>query len=454
MDGSENDRTRLPDSEEIHLGGFVLAEVFPPSSAYALRRAVEAFPMPRDEKSDLISWLSKGRSSSGVRGRRHLVTVRKGCPEGIDVINVDLYFVQPSFTVLIATFALADQAGDLSGVLRSDWSSDGRVSVLGRFGWARSRLPWSRPPERLVSAPDWQPSRRKRQVFEEQIRERETIGWNWLAGRFPGRFCRVDAALRPSVRVLTTKEAAPFADDYRWLGPPDLRFRSDLWRPTTSPDWFLQISDWPRDRQATATAAVRRAPREASAGQDAGLYSPQQMALQFGSGHSMLVALWATSCLLSLYADELALLRDRAGRRLRHRWPRRQLRSALAFDSYLIGDGLDASTVASDVAAFTEDPDNFATDLRAYPEYLDPFPEAARVANPPRELTAWMREGLQESAKRLEQDTSAATENIKASAELRQAIANTRLQRVVVPIAILTLIAAVITMIITLQASH
>lgn len=227
MDGSENDRTRLPDSEEIHLGAFVLAEVFPPSSAYALRRAIEAFPMPRDEKSDLLSWLSKGRSSSGVRGRRHLVTVRKGCPEGIDVIDVDLYFLQPSFTVLIATFALADHAGDLSGFLRSDWSSDGRVSVLGPFGWARSRLPWSRPPERLVSTPDWQPSRRKRQVFEELIREHETVGWNWLAGRFPGRFCRVDAALRPSVRVLTTKEATPFADDHGWLGPPDLRFRSD-----------------------------------------------------------------------------------------------------------------------------------------------------------------------------------------------------------------------------------
>jgi hypothetical protein len=308
MDGSENNRTRLPDGEEIHLGAFVLAEVFPPSSAYALRRAIDAHPMPHDEKSDLISWLSKGRSSSGVRGRRHLVTVRKGCPKGIDVIDIDLYFLQPSFTVLIATFGLADYAGDLSGVLRSDWSSDGRVSVLGPFGWARSRLPWSRPPERLVSAPDWQPSRRKRQAFEELIRERETIGWNWLAGRFPGRFCRVDAALRPSIRVLTTKEAAPFADDHGWLGPPDLRFRSDLWRPTTSRDWFLQISDWPRDRQATATAAVRRAPREASPGRDAGLYSPQQMALQFGSGHSMLVAMWATSCLLSLYADELALL--------------------------------------------------------------------------------------------------------------------------------------------------
>jgi hypothetical protein len=219
-------------------------------------------------------------------------------------------------------------------------------------------------------------------------------------------------------------------------------------------NWFLQISDWPRDRQTTATAASRRLPKEVNSGQDAGLCSPQQMAVQFGSGHSSAVARWATSCLLSLYADELAAFRDRAGRHPRRRWPRRQLRMALDLDRYLIGDGLDASTVASDVASFAEDPQNFATDLRAYPEYLDPFPEPARAANPPRELMAWIREGLQERAKRLELDTPAVTGNVKASAELRQAIANTRLQRVVVPIALLTLIATVITVIITLQASH
>jgi hypothetical protein len=229
-----------------------------------------------------------------------------------------------------------------------------------------------------------------------------------------------------------------------------LRFRSYLWRPTTSKNWFLQVSDWPRDLQTTATAATRRLLGEANSGQDAGLCSPQQMALQFASGHSSVVARWATSCLLSLYADELAALRDRAGRRPRRWLPRRHVRAALDLDRYLIGDGLDAATVASDVAGFAEDPQNFATDLRAYPEYLEPFPESARAANPPRELMAWIREGLQERGERLERDTSAATGNIRASAELRQAIANTRLQRVVVPITFLTLVAAVVTLIITI----
>ena len=452
MDGPENDRTRLPESEEINLGGLILAEVFPPSFASVLRGAVEGFPIAGEKKAELIAWLSKGRSSSGVSGRMHLATVRHGCPKGVDVVNIDLYFLQPSFTALIATFAIADDAGDLSNVLRSDCSSDGHVSVIGPLGWARSRIPWSRPAENLVALPDWRPSRRKRQEFENLISDHGVSCWGWLAGRFPGRFCREDPALRPSFRVLTTKESDPYVDDHKWLNPPDLRFRNDLWRPTSSRNWFLQVSDWPRDRQTTATAATRRPPREATSGQDADLYSPQQMALQFASAHSSVVARWATSCLLSLYADELAALRDRAGRRPQRWLPRRHVRAALDLDRYLIGDGLDAATVASDVASFAEDPQNFATDLRAYPEYLEPFPESARAANPPRELMVWIREGLQERAERLERDTSAATGNIRASAELRQAIANTRLQRVVVPIALLTLIAAVITLIITLRA--
>jgi hypothetical protein len=192
MDRPENDRTRLPESEEIHLGGLVLAEVFPPSYASSLRDAVEGFPIAREKKAELIAWLSKGRSSSGVSGHMNLANVRHGCPRNVDVVNIDLYFLQPSFTVLIATFAIADDAGDLSKVLRSDYASDGHVSVIGPFGWARSRISWSRPAENLVAVPVWRPSRGKRQAFEDLIRDREVSCWGWLGGRFPGRFCRED----------------------------------------------------------------------------------------------------------------------------------------------------------------------------------------------------------------------------------------------------------------------
>jgi hypothetical protein len=454
MDEIENSRTRLPEGEEIHLGGLVLAEVFPPSYSSALRDAVERFPIAAEKKAELAAWLRQGRSSSGVSGHMNLATVRGDRPEEYDAVNIDLYFLQPSFTVLIATFAIADNAGDLSKVLRADYTSSDYASVTSPLGWARSRIPWSRTTETVMTVPVSQPSVRRRQAFEDLITEREVSCWEWLVDRFPGRFCGEDSALRPSFRVLTTKESSPYVDDHKWLNPPDLRFRSYLWRPTTSKNWFLQVSDWPRNLQTTATAATRRLPREATSSDDANLCSPQQMAMQFASGHSAVIARWATSCLLSLYADELADLRDRAGRRPKRWSPRRHVRDALDLDRYLIGDGLDAATVAPDVASFAKDAQNFATDLRAYPEYLEPFPESARAANPPRELMAWIQEGLLERAEKLEKDTSAATENIRASAELRQAIANTRLQRIVVPLIFFTLVAAVVTLIVTLRTSR
>lgn len=150
MDGPENDRTRLPENEEIHLGGLVLAEVFPPSCASALRHGIEGLPIAREKKAELISRLNKGRSASGAMGRAELAALRRKCPNGIDSVRIDLYFLQPSLTVLIATFAIADDAGDLSDVLRADYESDNRVSVIGSLGWARSRISWSRPAQDLV----------------------------------------------------------------------------------------------------------------------------------------------------------------------------------------------------------------------------------------------------------------------------------------------------------------
>ena len=89
------------------------------------------------------------------------------------------------------------------------------------------------------------------------------------------------------------------------------------------------------------------------------------------------------TCLLSVYADKLAQLRDDAGRRRPGSRPVRQGRD---LDNYLIRDGLDASTVVSDLGAFTKELADFRTGVPEYTEYLDPFPPPARARNPPREL--------------------------------------------------------------------
>jgi hypothetical protein len=51
-DRRENEETRLPDGEEVHLGGLVLTEAFTPSTVTALRKALEDFPAPGDKKEE------------------------------------------------------------------------------------------------------------------------------------------------------------------------------------------------------------------------------------------------------------------------------------------------------------------------------------------------------------------------------------------------------------------
>ncbi len=162
------------------------------------------------------------------------------------------------------------------------------------------------------------------------------------------------------------------------------------------------------------------------------------------------------TCLPSVYADKLAQLRDDAGRRRPGSRPVRQGRD---LDDYLIRDGLDASTVVSDLGAFTKDLADFRTGVPEYTEYLDPFPAAAQARNPPRELVPWLRELLRDLVERLARDTAATTSNVRASAELRQAVANTKLQRVMIcltiaaaAIAVIGVVVAIISLVVALHA--
>jgi hypothetical protein len=102
---------------------------------------------------------------------------------------------------------------------------------------------------------------------------------------------------------------------------------------------------------------------------------------------------------------------------------------------------------------------DFRTGVPEYTEYLDPFPAAARARNPPRELVPCLREKLRDQVEPLARDTAAATGNVRASAELRQAVANTRLQRVTIcltiaaaAIAVVGVIVATISLVVALHA--
>ncbi len=166
-DRRDNSDTHLPASETVHLGGLILAEAFTPSTVSALYKALEDFGAQHRNKDMWIAQLAKGRSAAGGAGGLTLPVVRRpgswvlgvglmqidpALPDGIDSVNLDLFFPTPSLTMIVATFTLTDQAGDLSELLRADYHTiDFRMWVGGRFDQARARIPWARSVHHRVS---------------------------------------------------------------------------------------------------------------------------------------------------------------------------------------------------------------------------------------------------------------------------------------------------------------
>ena len=458
-DERENDETRLPTSEEIHLGGLVLAEAFTPSTVSALYEALEQWPNQRRAKRQ--EWLDDlARSRAGHRGGwQSLGVVRPvgafvmgdgyqdpDLPFGVDAVWVKVSYVTPALAMVVATFTLTEAAGDLSEILRQDYRTrhfDTQVRVYGRLGDLRARIPWARPKRHGTGYSISHAEDQKRRACQALIASHEEACRRWFFKRFRGRFAAAKPDDRPTIRMLFTKEQVPYAERRAWMRPIDLDFALPLWRSTEIEGWWLSEERWPhRKGHHIMTLAARRSDAakepDASDNGDSNWYLTQG----FGSDQDPLAARHALPALLAIYSDRLSRLRDKAGIRRRLRWPVREGRN---LDDYLIRDGLDAATVTSDLDLFTKDLTSFRWGV---PEFIEDLEHLGGKASKrePLDLVPALCTAIREQATRLANDTRTTTENIKASAELRQAIANTRLQRLTLALSMVAAIIAVISL--------
>jgi hypothetical protein len=464
-DDRDNAETRLPVDEAIHLGGIVLVEAFTPSTVSALYRSLERWPA--DHHGRRHEWLDHlARSRSGASGGwQNLGVVRPpgafvmgdghhdpDLPTGIDAVWLQLSYLTPALAMVVATFTLSEASGDLSDLLRDNYETEvvnARVRVHGRLGSLRAHVPWSRPRRYSSSANIWRAEDQKRRAVNDTIEGHQAACSKWFFERFPGRFAATEPRARPVIRMLFTTKHVPYGERHHWLRPVGLDFALPLWRSTDPRGWWLAEDRWPHREHGrhAATLATRREdaaepPTDGETG-DSNWYLTQR----FGDDGAPLASRRAIVALLDLYADRLGSLRDRAGKRSR---PRRPVRDGRVLDEYLIRDGLDAATISSDLQIMTRDLTEFRWGVPEFVEDRHALGEQAR-ATTPLEYVPALCESIRERAARLAADTDTTTANIRASAELRHAIANTRLQRVVVGLAV---VAAVIGLLSILLANH
>ncbi len=460
-DQRDNERSRLPADEKVHLGGLVLVEAFTPATVSALYESLADFPNSRSENKNWISDLTSGRSATGRAGWSSLGVVRRPgafgfenfdpeLSEGIDAIWLYVFYPTPSLTLVVATFTLTEASGDLSQLLRTDYHTsavDVRVHVPGRLGKIRSLIPWTRPATRSLWYTILRADDHKRLACETLITAREKACWKWMTDKFPGGFSAEAMIDRPTTRLIFTEGQVPFKRGPIWLSSLGLGIAPDVWRSTEERGWAIRFSPRPGQDGTSVVAATRRMDAAKSPGGDLSGDTNWYLTQRFADEQSSLVARWAIMRLLSLYTDRLAALRDQASK---PPTATRPVRDARALDRFLMRDGLDASTITSDLEDFTKHLEHFRFGVPEYTEDLEIYPEATRTRRPQNQLLPRMLEGLQAYARQLGRNMTATITNISASAGLRQAIANTIVQRrlliltvVAIAIAILGVIVAV-----------
>lgn len=460
----ENAESRLPSVEKVHLGGIVLAEVFTPSTVAALHNAIRNLPLKRPgEREDILAFLAKGRYASS--GFQPVGMVRRpgdfllegyhdpAVPDGVQGISLSLTYPVPSVTALIATFILAESAGDLSWILRGDYEpseSRPRLHIPGRWGRLRSRIPWVRPRAYTLRGSSMYGVFHQKEAACDALMEKyEVACWNWLTATFSGRLGKEAGPNRPAVRLIFTSATAPFSDEYPWFRPLGLDF--PLYWQSEPVGWGIATPVLPDTPFRMVVAGRRKDIRTGTGtgtrtgtGDDSNWF----LAQVFHDEHQSLITQWAMSCLMSIYIERLAKLRDSAGKRGRMARPVRQ---ALDLDRYLLGDGLDTSTVIADAASFAATRAGSGWD--GY-NYIQRSSRASvSVPDPPRDLNSTYTNFLKSQTDRVTRDAKNVTANIAASAELRQAVANTRLQRFVIVLTIVTVVIAVVGLVVALQAS-
>jgi hypothetical protein len=455
-DKRDNDASRLPPGEQIHLGGIVLAEAFTPSTAFWLRKSLERFPAADRKKEEWLLGLENGRSATGSGGWTSLGMVRRPGAFGFDSFDPDIpdvieaiwpriYYSTPSLTIAVATFTLREEEGDLTGLLSADYSTSflkPTVHVEGWMGRIRRHIWWSRPKGVSLSNFMRRANENRMLACESMITQYEEACIKWFSKRFPGRFAADGKGAVPTVRIFFTKDKPPFTEERPRLTAVDLSEKVNVWRSVDQPGWFLS-SHKSRSSRYSLIAAARRSDAAQSPGGGEIGDSTWWLTQKFARNQPTLISHWAITCLLSTYANRLASLRDRAGRRHRPAMP---VREAKDFDKFLISDGLDASTIISDLNEFTAKEngpvqlgaEEYVEDLsRHHPGLLTKQTEAAK-------LSSAFRVNIQAQSNAVRRDMDAATSNIAASAELRQAIANTRLQRFVILLTVITIIIALL----------
>jgi hypothetical protein len=376
-----------------------------------------------------------------------LADLRDDLPSGVDAIQLGLFALTPSITVLTAAFVLSDEA---AAGYHATLSADYETALLplerdqgrrwAQMGWRIRYGPgWMWRRGHLIENPEFR-RRRAARTYLVDYKERAQA---WMAERFPGVFA---AGLLgtdfPAAAMNVLESAEPFVEEGpEWQRAAGLDY---WWRTWRSEEWPGCVLTMPGGGLGDVPHLMRLAVRRSHT-EDWRLDGPQNwyVALKANDLLGGLLARWALLTASYGQREVLATLRDVTAGKKEHR----VVRELRALRMTASTSALDAELLAQEGAALADDGSRMRYHTVEFSREDERGGELEEV-----ELLDVMAENLRHHAQdvgavnRLILDTTALVANLTA------AISNVRLQRLVVGVSVVSVTLAAIAVVVAVTA--
>ncbi|WP_143116044.1 hypothetical protein [Lentzea xinjiangensis] len=460
IDAEMNNRFMPPPDESLHLASFTLIEAYTPTTVYRLSESLNKLqnrlggaPTPA------IEHLERSRNLGLAGGWVNIDLIRRPgkwvhpsgyidptLPEGISAATTTIVTATPSLTILVCTFILEEEEGNLTKpLLETHQTEYGKVNVFveGALGSLRSKIPWARP-RRFSTTRNtkmvWQLKKEETDAIFERY---EAPCSEWFESRFPGRFSEELLESRPKARLIVTRKEKPISTGgLTWTTAAGINSHWDLWASTSPEGWTANVDRFRNQNSVLTFSGVRAVLGELTSGPDDERESKWTISQGFHEEFAQLISIWGVSQLLDVYMRHLSHLRDTVAARKQRFRPVAQARK---LDNYIMRDGIDLSMIAEEVKTHSD-----ALSVHRYTSTRFIRADDSRGPNHPpspgaasQDLSSSILSAISDRADQLVTSSRAATTGITASAELRQSISNARLQRSTLTITLVALAVAV-----------
>lgn len=460
-DDNENEWSRLPDEEHVEVAALWVTEIYTPSRLHGLAEGLHdlGWDLGGSRGNDLREWLAQARagqragwttlglvSSNRRRTKPNFMSERLAdLPPGVRAAFPMLMTLTPSLTALTTAFVLdADTASAINRPLRADYVTT--ESWTHPMSWWRvPRYVFRRKPYLLGRHMD-SPMIKRRQKSAAVVSDLESRCSDWVARNLPGVFASEEfPGTFPTACLYLTAQSVPLSAGggslpraFEGIG---LDAHYDAWESEEWPACRLRLPRPWDDRPRRLTLACRRTDAIDDE-RHQGYSQPDSnwTIAQYGNDRLWgLLGQWALSSLLDGYHEMVSRHRDTASRK-----SHRPIRDGKRVRRLATAELFDVAMGSSEILGITT---SKRTYQRSVLELIDFTDVGSGVT-----LAAALRRMLRARAKQLMVEGELLASVLATGAEVSQTISNTRTQRIVVVLTLVSSVLAGLALVVALNA--